>query len=133
MDKILLIVEDNQDLLDMYEMLFTSGDYRVDKAVSGERALEILNNKEQKPNAILLDIMMPEISGFEVLKKIKEDEDLKEIPVIILTNLAQQHDIDKGLELGADLYLVKSQHEPEEIVTKVDSVIKRNREKQQEK
>ena len=125
MDKILLIVEDNQSIIDLYESAFKLNKYEVEKAMSGNEAIQILKGVAKKPDVILLDIMMSRMNGFELLKKIKADQELQRIPVVILTNLAQQHDVDRGLELGAVLYLVKSQYDPQEIVDRVNSVFNR--------
>lgn len=130
MDKILMIVEDNQSVIDLYETAFKINKYEVEKAMSGAEALDLLKGNGKKPDVILLDIMMSKMNGFELLSKLKEDEELRQIPVVILSNLAQQHDIDRGLGLGAVLYLVKSQYDPQEIVDRVNSVFKRYKENQ---
>lgn len=125
MSKILLIVEDNPSVMDLYETSFKLNKYEVDKAVDGQEALDRLKSSARKPAVILLDIMMSRMNGFDFLANIKKDKDLQHIPVIILSNLAQQHDVDRGLELGAALYLVKSQYDPQEIVERVNSVLQR--------
>jgi DNA-binding response OmpR family regulator len=88
------------------------------QAFDGEKGLK--DAEEQKPNLILLDIMMPKMNGLEVLKNLKENSETKNIPVFILTVLGADEDIRKGLELGAKDYIVKSQHAVSEIVEKID-------------
>jgi DNA-binding response OmpR family regulator len=117
------IVEDDPLMSRMYEKAFRLNGYDVELAFDGEEGLKKLGEMSDKPTVMLLDIMMPKMSGFDVLKKIKEDKDLKKIPVIALTNLAGKDDAEKALELGAVLYLVKSQYDPKEVVEKVKEII----------
>ena len=121
---ILFIAEDDPLMSRMYEKAFRLGGHDLSMAHDGEEALSILEKMEPKPVLILLDVMMPKMSGFDVLRKIKVDEKLKNIPVILLTNLAGQEDAEKGLSLGAVLYLVKSQYDPKQVVEKVEEIIK---------
>ncbi len=107
----------------MYERAFRLGGHELTMAGDGEEALKTLDSMD-KPSVILLDVMMPKMSGFDVLRKIKADEKLKAIPVILLTNLAGEADAQKGLELGAIMYLVKSQYDPKQVVAKVEEIIK---------
>jgi DNA-binding response OmpR family regulator len=120
---ILLVVEDDPLISRMYEKAFKMSGHDISVAGDGEKALEMLQKGENKPTLIMLDVMMPKMNGFDVLRKLKEDEKLKNIPVILLTNLAGQEDAEKGLELGAVLYLVKSQYTPKQIVQKVEQII----------
>ncbi len=107
----------------MYERAFRLGGHDLTIAGDGEEALAVLQKLESAPQIILLDVMMPKLSGFDVLRKIKADEKLKNVPVILLTNLAGEQDAQKGLELGAVMYLVKSQYNPKQVVTKVEEII----------
>lgn len=120
----LFIAEDDPLMSRMYERAFRMGGHELTMAGDGEEALTALGKMEPKPSVILLDVMMPKMSGFDVLRKVKADEKLKTIPVILLTNLAGEADAQKGLELGAVLYLVKSQYDPKQVVTKVEEIIK---------
>jgi len=79
--------------------------------------------KEELPQLILLDLILPGIDGFEVLKQIKEDSQINKIPVIILSNLGQQEEVEKGLKLGAADYLVKAHFTPDEIIGKIKEVL----------
>ena len=120
----LFIAEDDPLMSRMYERAFRIGGHELTMAGDGEEALLTLGKMDAKPSVILLDVMMPKMSGFDVLRKIKTDDKLKSIPVILLTNLAGDADAQKGLELGAVLYLVKSQYDPKQVVTKVEEIIK---------
>ncbi len=120
----LFIAEDDPLMGRMYERAFRLGGHELVMAFDGEAALTELQKMDPKPALIMLDVMMPKLSGFDVLRKIKEDANLKGIPVILLTNLAGQQDAEKGLELGAVLYLVKSQYNPKQVVEKVEEIIK---------
>lgn len=120
----IFLAEDDPLMSRMYERAFKLGGHDLTIVNDGEAALTELEKIEPKPAVIILDVMMPKVSGFEALRKIKESEKLKHIPVILLTNLAGQGDADKGLELGAVLYLVKSQYSPKETVDKIEEIIK---------
>lgn len=95
--------------------------HEVISALDGEIGLRLA--KEKKPDLILLDLILPKIHGFDVLKKLKEDKETQGIPVIILTNLEGIGDVDKALELGATTYLVKAQYTLEEMVKKIKKAL----------
>ena len=90
--------------------------FEVIKSENGLNALDLV--KKEKPAVVLLDIVMPELDGFQVLKSLKVDPETKATPVILLTNLSQETDIKKGTELGAADYLVKANFTPNEVVAK---------------
>lgn len=117
------IVEDDPLMIRMYEKVFRLNGYEVEMAFDGEEGLKKLNDMTEKPTVVLLDVMMPKKSGFEVLKEIKASPALKGLPVIMLTNLAGSDDAEKALSMGAVLYLVKSQYDPKEVVEKVKEII----------
>ena len=96
--------------------------YEIVAAVDGEEGIK--KTKEKKPDLILLDLILPGIDGFGVLSKIKEDPALSQIPVIILSNLGQKEDIEKGLQLGAVDYLIKAHFTPGEIIEKIKKFLK---------
>ena len=122
MSTLLFLGEDDPLMSRMYERAFTLAGYQLKIAFDGEEAISVLKTMDPKPTLVLLDIMMPKKSGFDVLRALKEDEKLKNIPVILLTNLAGQQDAEKGLQLGAVLYLVKSQYSPKQVVEKVKEI-----------
>lgn len=112
-----MIVEDDSFVLDIYQTKLSQEGYQVTEARDGVEALEKL--EKEKPDLILLDILMPRMDGLEFLKKIKSRSDLKEIPVILLTNLSQKEEINFGLGLGANDYLIKSHFTPTEVLEKI--------------
>ena len=116
-----VIVEDEKMLADMYATKFAMEGFDAKKANDGQSGFSLV--KQVKPNIVLLDIIMPKIDGFGVLKMIKNDAELKNIPVILLTNLGQDEDIKKGKQLGAADYFVKANHTPAEVVQKVKQVL----------
>ena len=122
-----LIVEDDKFLLDMYVLKFNEHGFMVDVAMNGQEALTKITKEESKPDAVLLDLVMPGISGFEVLEKIKGEKLLPNSLIIILSNLGQKEDIDKCLALGADGYIVKASVTPAEVVNKVTTIIERKK------
>jgi len=117
--KTIMIIEDDFFVMDIYQTKLALEGFNIISASNGMVALEKLNTTVVKPDLILLDILMPYVNGLEVLKKIKERDDLKNIPVILLTNLSQKEDIDVGLGLGADDYLIKSHFTPSEVMEKI--------------
>ena len=117
------IVEDDPLMVKMYSKAFQLSGYEVESAFNGEEALKKLGEMKPKPTLILLDVMMPKLNGLDVLRQLKQDADLKKIPVIMLTNLAGEEDAEKALKLGAVVYLVKSEYEPKQVVAKVKEVV----------
>ncbi len=105
----------------MYQVKFEHEGFQILKAVDGEQGLQVA--AKEKPDFILLDVIMPKMDGFSVLKKLKADEVTKNIPVMLLTNLGQDEDVKKGNELGAVGYLVKANITPSEVLNKVKSLM----------
>lgn len=116
-----LLVEDDEFLTDMYSAKLQIANFNVSTAANGKLGLEAM--RKSKPDIILLDILMPEMNGFEVLKEMKSDDALKNIPVLLLTNLGQRSDIDRGMELGADGYLIKVHFTPDEVIEKIKETL----------
>ena len=122
MAKKILVVEDDKFLRELIAQKIMKEGYDVIEAVDGEKGAESI--RKEKPDLVLLDLILPGIDGFEVLAKMKSDPSTSEIPVIILSNLGQKDDIEKGLEMGANDYMIKAHFTPAEIIEKVRSVIK---------
>lgn len=118
-----LVVEDDQFLRDLIVKKLEEEGFETTQAIDGEGGLQIL--KQDKPDIVLLDLILPGIDGFEVLKKIKEDKNISSLPVIVLSNLGQKDDIERGLELGAVDYLIKAHFTPGEIVQRVRDILKK--------
>jgi len=118
----ILLVEDDKFLRTVLERKFANEGFEVVSAVDGDEALEKIIT--DKPNIILLDIILPKKSGFLVLENIKKDPELKKVPVLIISNLGQEEDVKKGLSLGAAEYFVKARVSLDDIVKKIKEYAK---------
>ena len=121
-NKIILLVDDDLTLREMYEERLKAEGFKIVQASNGEEALA--KAKEEKPHVVLLDIMMPKINGFDVLKTLKADPNTKNVPVIILSALIQDVDRVEGKKLGAFDYIVKSETMPGEVIEKIKAALK---------
>jgi|ETNmetMinimDraft_26_1059896.scaffolds.fasta_scaffold37862_2 DNA-binding response OmpR family regulator len=121
----ILIVEDEPFLVEMYKTRFEQEGYDVAIALSGATVSTTM--KENKPDLVLLDLIMPEVDGYQVLQEVKSINSIKDVPVLIFSNLAQEEEIEKGFEYGADDYFVKSNYIPSQIVEKVEKMIKQKK------
>lgn len=119
--KVILLVDDDLTLREMYEERLKAEGFDIIQASNGDEALR--KAKESKPNIVLLDIMMPKVNGFDVLKELKADPELKDVPVIVLTALIQDVDRVQGKKLGAADYIVKSETMPGEVIAKIKNAI----------
>lgn len=122
MAKKILIIEDDRFLRELIARKLSNEGFSVLEAVDGEEGEKKI--KSEKPELILLDLILPGIDGFEVLSKIKQDPVLATIPVIILSNLGQKEEIEKGLKLGAVDFLVKAHFTPAEIIEKIKNILR---------
>jgi DNA-binding response OmpR family regulator len=120
--KKILIIEDDKFLRELISRKLAGENFEAVDAVDGESGIKKV--KEERPDLVLLDLILPGIDGFEVLAKIKEDPAVASVPVIILSNLGQRDDVERGLRLGAVDYLVKAHFTPNEIIKKVQEVLK---------
>lgn len=123
--KTILIIEDDKILADMYAVKFRREGYDVLSTQSGLDGYNMA--KKEKPGVILLDVILPEMDGFTILTDLRKEEGLKNIPIILLTNLGQQGDIEKGIALGATNYLTKSNTTPTEVIEKVKKIIEKTK------
>jgi len=119
----ILIIEDDVFIMDMYETKFKMAGFEVLRAENGDKGIKVA--RKEKPDLIVLDIVMPQMDGLEVLKVAKGDLELKDIPVVLLTNLGQRENIEEGLKLGADDYIIKAHFTPDEVVGKVKKVLRK--------
>lgn len=117
----ILLVEDDAFLAGMYVTKLNLEDFEVRLASDGEKGLKLA--QEETPDIVLLDIVLPKMSGFDVLKDLKADKKTKNVPVILLTNLGQRDDVKKGLDLGAVDYLIKAHFMPSEVVDKIKGLV----------
>ena len=126
----ILLVEDDKMLADMYITKFSKEGLQVMRAEDGAEGLE--KAKAEKPDLVLLDIIMPKLDGFAVLKEIKKEPGLENTHILLLTNLGQSEDVEKGRELGADDYFIKANHTPAEIVEKVKYMLTKKMQEEKE-
>lgn len=121
MAKKILLVEDEEDVADVYSLSLSNHGYEVLVAKDGQEGLEVISR--EKPDLVLLDIILPRKDGFTVLKKIRQNKETKDLPVVLLTNLGQKEDRGMGKKLGALDYLIKAQNTPEQISAKVEKIL----------
>ena len=118
----ILIVEDDEDLVSLSTRWLEREGYTVEYAADGEAALELLAY-DPLPTLVLLDVMLPKIDGFELLRRIRADERTKALPVMMVTSFSRDRDAVRGRELGANDYLVKPLHELD-FLKRVEHIIK---------
>lgn len=121
----ILVVEDDFFLIKVFQTKLTNEGFQVEIAADGVLAMEILNRFS--PDLILLDLVMPRKDGFEVLEDLSQDKKLSKIPVIVLTNLGQDSDVERVKKYGVVDYLVKSDISIDDVVSKVKSVLKKRK------
>jgi len=119
--KKILFIEDESALQRTFEEALKDEGFEMISALDGETGLKMA--KEKNPDLILLDLILPKIEGMEVLKKLKEDEKTKDIPVIVLTHLEELEKVEKAMELGAKAYLVKGEYSLDEVVERIKKVL----------
>ena len=122
MAKTILVIEDDKFLRELISRKLTGEGFDVLEAVDGEEGIKKI--KEGKPDLVLLDLILPSIDGFEILTRVRDDPEVSSIPVIILSNLGQREELEKGLKLGAIDYLIKAHFTPGEIIEKIKNVLK---------
>ena len=121
MAKKLVIIEDEIFLLDMYKMKFEAEGYEVITADNGEEGLR--KTVEEMPDLVLLDLVMPKMDGYEVLKALRAGEKTKHLKIYLLSNLGQSGEIDRGKKEGADGYFVKSSLTPSQLAEEVRKIL----------
>lgn len=119
--KKILLIDDDQSLRQLYKLELTNHQYEVIEASDGEEGFS--KAISEKPDLILLDIMMPKADGVATLTKIKAEETIKTIPVIMLTNFGQENLVQQAFSLGATDYLLKYKVTPAEMASKVDQIL----------
>ena len=117
----IVIIEDDLFLLEIYSRKFSDANFDIATAIEGESALEVIH--KEKPDIILLDLILPKIDGLEVLRVIKKDKTLNKIPVVVLTNRGEKDLIEKSIKLGAAAYITKITYTPTEVISKVISIL----------
>ena len=119
--KKILFIEDESALQKTLGEVFEQEGYQLISALDGESGLRLA--QKEKPNLILLDLILPKLHGFDVLKKLKADKETEHIPVIVLTNLEGIEEVEKAIELGATTYLIKAQYSLEEVIEKIKKAL----------
>lgn len=120
--KKVLIVDDDEFLLDMYAIKFREAGFSVEVAHDGKEALQKVESV--KPEIVLLDIILPGMDGFEVLRSLYQEKRADNMMVVMLTNLGQKDDAERGIQLGARDYIVKAHFTPTEVVEKVRQLLR---------
>lgn len=124
MTRKIILAEDEPQIARLIEFKLKKEGYEVTWKENGEEALKAI--RADKPDLILLDVMMPVMDGYEVLRRLKEDENLKSIPVVMLTARAQEKDVVKGIDMGAEDYITKPFH-PAELLARVKRILGKSR------
>lgn len=119
--KHILLVEDDPFLNDIYATKLKEAGFSVEVTEDGKTALKKLSDKV--PDLLVLDIVLPHINGWDILKTIQKDENLRNFPVIVLSNLGQKTEVEKGLRLGAIKYLIKAHYTPSEVIEEIKKML----------
>lgn len=121
MAKKILLVEDEELVISLLEKKLTQEGYEMLIARDGEEGLKKM--REESPDLILLDIIMPKMGGFEVMEEMNKDKELKKIPVIVISNSGQPVELDRAKKLGARDWLIKTEFDPQEVLDKIKKQI----------
>lgn len=119
--KKLLLVEDDSVLQKALQDYLLAENFDVVSALDGEEGIRLA--KSEKPDLVLLDIILPKKDGYEVIKEIRADAAFKDVPIVLLTNLGSLSDVEKALNLGATTYLVKADYKLEEVTEKIKGIL----------
>jgi len=120
--KSILLVEDDPLIVEIYTTKMREAGFQVEAVADGDAAYKTL--KEKSFNLVVLDIVLPHVTGFEFLRKIRQDEELKDLEVLILSNLGQKSDVDRAKRLGVSKYLIKANFTPSEVIEKIKKLLK---------
>lgn len=119
--KKILMIEDDSFIVKMYRTKFEDLGFLFRDASTGDKGIDLA--RREKPNLIVLDIVLPQKDGFQVLRDIKKDSELSSVPVLLLSNLGQQEEVEKGLALGAEDYIIKAHFTPSEVIERVRKML----------
>lgn len=119
--KKILLIEDDPLLIDIYGAKLKHAGFEIVVETQGEKALQAVAT--EKPVVVMLDIVLPHVDGWEILQSIKRSKEMENVKVMILSNLGQKEEIEKGLKLGADQYLIKAHYTPSQVVEEVKKLI----------
>jgi DNA-binding response OmpR family regulator len=118
----ILVADDEEDLRELVSYRLSRSGYEVVEAVDGQEAFELAT--ERTPDLMVLDVMMPRLDGYELTRRVREEDSLRSVPVILLTARSQESDVSRGFDVGADDYL-KKPFNPDELVARVRAVLGR--------
>lgn len=121
MKKSILLVEDDPFLIEIYSKKLAEAGFFAEVVSNGEEVLAKV--KEKKPELVILDIVLPQVDGWEILQQIKQDPELKNTKIVILSNLGQKEEVEKGIESGAEKYLIKAHFTPSQVVEEIKKII----------
>lgn len=121
-NKSILLVEDDSFISSMYETKLKKLGFQVELIEDGLTAASRLQ-QDPLPDLVLLDIVLPKKDGFEILEELRKEDRTSALPVILLTNLGQKPDVERGIKLGADDYIIKAHYTPTEVVNKITQVL----------
>ena len=120
----ILLIEDDPLLIDIYSTKFKEAGVEIQVADSGEKALSLL--KKVSPSVIIMDIVLPHVDGWELLAAAQKQENLRNTKIVVLSNLGQKEEIEKGISLGAARYLIKAHYTPSQVVEEVRELLATN-------
>lgn len=123
----ILLVDDDEFLVDMYCLKFSQAGHRIFSTQSTEAAVEKLQEKDYNPDAVVFDLVMPKMDGFELLKQIKEKGLAKDAALIVLSNQGEKEDLDRAKTLGAIGHIVKANAIPSEVLGIVEGIISKRK------
>lgn len=123
----IFLVEDNLEISRMYERAFRLRGLDIEMVYDGETALERLEAEEPAPDAIIMDVMIPHMHGADLLRELRSNPKFSSVSIAILTNSFRKEDADQFLELGADLYSAKTDHQSKQIVEQVEALINKRK------
>lgn len=118
----ILLIEDDSLIVKIYTTRLKADGYEIVSAEDGEKGLEVA--QQEKPDLILLDVMMPKVDGFTVIQTLRADEQFKNTPIIMYSNLAQEAESKRAIEVGATEFITKANISPTELVNKIKSYVK---------
>ena len=121
--KTVLLIEDDQFIRELIAEALKKNNVRVEMAINGNEAARKIEAMSDKLDLILLDIILPDKNGYEILELARSRPELKKIPIIVISNLGQEEEIKKAMDLGAKAYLIKAQSDIDDIVKKVQEFL----------
>lgn len=120
--KKILLIEDDPFLVDIYTTKLKEAGFKFGVAIDGNEGLKKI--KKMRPDLLILDIVLPQTDGWQILKEIKNNKNLKRLKVLVFSNLGQKEEVERGLSLGATTYLIKAHYTPTEVIGEIKKILK---------